>query len=177
MLAEADDGLTDAGEAEFVGVDFADRNPECFGSIVGSMDGGFQGVGVAMDADEVVHVKGVDAHAAVLIDVGRGEEITDVLYVESGFFFDLATHPLLACLVHIDKAAGKVERSLGGFLGPPHDKQLVVVVDDKGCGCGAGVGVVGETARLTAFALEVVDNEVATATDGAKSEFLKRVFH
>ena len=69
IAAEPDDGITNAGEAKFVGIDFADRNPKGFCSVICSKDGGFQGFRITVNVDEKVHVKGVDAHATVFLDI------------------------------------------------------------------------------------------------------------
>ena len=65
FLQEADDGIADAGEAEVGWIDLVDGYPAGFGRIVG---GGY-GDGVAVYGDQEVHVEGMDAHAAIGVDV------------------------------------------------------------------------------------------------------------
>ena len=114
----------------------------------------------------------MDAHATILIDVGRREKILDFVYVEPRLLLDFATHALLHGFVHVAEAAWQVERPLGRFLGAAHYEQLVVLVDDKSSGGGAGVRIVDEPAVVAPLALEVVFHPVCTPTHWAEFEFI-----
>ena len=176
MLAEeADDGIADAGEAEVGGIDLADGNPQGLGGIVGSADDGLQRLRVAMYGNQEIHVERVYAHAAVHVNVGRREEVLDVVNIQPCLFFDFASHALLYRLTHVDEAARQVERALGRLLGTAHHQHLVVVVDDEGGGSRARISVVGEAAGGTLLALEVVLLEAGTAAYRTVRKFLQWV--
>jgi len=173
-LQEADDGVADAGETKLGGIDLADRYPESLSGVVGGTDNGLDGCRVAVDGNEEIHVDGMNAHAAVLVDVGRRELIDNVglTDLKARFFLDLAAHAFLDGLVHIDKTTGQVEGALGRLLGSSHDEHLVQVIDDEGCRGGTRIGIVDKPAVATTLALEVVHLEVLPATDGAALKFL-----
>ena len=84
--------------------------------------------------DTVEHVDGVDGHARVEIAVGNGEEIGEMVDVETGLLAYLAAHALLYGLVHVDKAAGQVEGVLRRLLAATGYEQLAALVEDEGGG-------------------------------------------
>ena len=159
--------LADALQPEQRGVDVFKRHPRQGGGIVIGM-----GSGIIGHTDFVEHVQGVNHHARVEVAVGNGEEIAGCGNIESCLLFYLADDALLGCLIHVHKAAGKVERALGGFLATHRHKQVATDVADEGCRGRAGVGVIGEAAVGTVLTLEIVFLEVATAADGAEAEFI-----
>lgn len=172
VVEESYDGVADAGKPEVGGVDLADGYPKGFGGIVGSTDGGLDGLKVAVNGHQEVHVERVDAHATIYIYVGRGKEIVYLRHVESRLFLDFAPHALLYRLAHVNKATGQVESAACGVLGPTHHQHLVVVVDDECCRGRARIGIVGEAAVATLLALEIVDLKAGTAADRTEAEFL-----
>ena len=125
-----------------------------------------------MHTHQEIHIEGVDTHAAIHIDIGRGEEVLDVFDIEPCLFLYLTTHTLLYGLIHVAETARQVEGSLGGFLGTSDNQQLIVVVDDECCRSRAGIGVVSETTVPALLALEVVHLKVRTATNGTVLEYL-----
>jgi hypothetical protein len=114
----------------------------------------------------------MDTHAAVHIDIGRGEEVLDVVDLQSRLFLDLTTHALLNGFIHVAETAREVEGAFGRLLGTTYYQQLIVVVDDKCC-CGrAGIGIIGEATVAAFLAFEVVDLKMTAATNRTVFEFL-----
>ena len=65
------DSLSDGAQAETFHTDFMKRNPETSGGIIGGLDGGM----ILFHMTDKEHVKGVDIHARILIDVRNRKEI------------------------------------------------------------------------------------------------------
>jgi hypothetical protein len=119
---------------------------------------------------EEEHIKGVDVHAGIAVDVGNGEEIFHLLDIEASLFLYLADNSLLACLVVVYKPARQVECPFGGILGTTDNQQFALAVQNEGSRGRTGVLIIGEPAVRTVLALDIMYLKKFAAAFGAVVE-------
>lgn len=163
--------LTDAGKSEISRIKVAKLYPLAVVGIIVS-----NRLCPLLWLAEVEHVKGVDVHARVVIDVWDGEQETARAHFKTCLLTYLTEYRLLVILIHIDKASRQVEGALGRLLGSTNHQQLVFAVTAvthyERRRCGRWIGIIGEATVRTVLALDVVNRPSATATARAILEDL-----
>lgn len=164
--------LTDGTQTKTLYIDFAERYPEAGIGIVGSLDNR-----VIFHMTDKEHVKCVNVHARISIDVGNREEVLYFLDAKTGLFPDLADNALFARFLVIDKTAGQVKGSLGRLLASTDDEQFAPVVQDEGRRGRTGILVIGESTVRTMFALKVVLLQIRTSALRTELEDFQWMIH
>jgi len=106
-------GLADGAQSEALHIDLPERYPRTLCRIV---SGPY--CVIVFRVTEVEHVKRVDVHAGITVDIGDGEQVLHLFDVEAGLLFDLADDALLARLPIINESPGQVEGSDGTVVRP-----------------------------------------------------------
>jgi len=132
-------------EAEFVDVEFLERNPLETCNVIESLEGG-----TTLDAHLEEEVDGTAHDAREHVAIGLAEEIAELrgLDIHARLLLNLTTHALFGCLVEVHEATHQVAGALGWIVGTTAAEQLALVVDDHGHGSSARIGIVGEATSV-----------------------------
>ena len=120
----------------------------------------------------IEHIKGMNQEVGIEIEVRDAELIVCPDYLQTRFFLYFSSHAFFTGFIHIYESARQVEGAFDRFVFSANHQKFFFLVENEGyCGT-AGIQIVGESAVLAFFTLEVVDLEMLRTANRAKLEFV-----
>jgi DNA topoisomerase I len=120
----------------------------------------------------IEHIQGMNQEVGIEIEVRDAELIVHPDYFQARFFLYFSSHAFFTGFIHIYESAWQVEGAFGWLVFSANHQKFFFLVENEGyCGT-AGIQIVGESAVLAFFTLEVVDLEMLRAANRAKLEFV-----
>ena len=111
-------------------------------------------------------------HKRIEIEGRDAELIVYPDYLQTRFFLNFSSHAFFTGFIHIYESARQVEGAFGGLVFSANHQKFFFLIEDEGyCGA-AGIQIIGESAVLAFFTLEVVDLEIRRTANRAKLEFI-----